>query len=115
MDTYLLFLLVVGSVVAGLVGGLIYRDASNRNLAHSRTWALSAGGLSGIAMIVAARFPHHVSFTLRKMVSENEQITIAPFEVPLTGLVLGLILALLIVATYRLSTSTRSTTRAGRS
>jgi hypothetical protein len=113
MDAGLAFALIPGIVVALLVGLIVYRDATNRKLAHNTIWALSVGSLSGIGAVLATWFAVPVQRTLRDAISGNEYIAASsPFEVPLTGLALELLIVLLIVSIYRMSTNSGSTMQA---
>lgn len=108
MDTYLLFMAAVGVVVAGSVAGAVYRDATRRGLARRTTWALSTGGLSWIAVVATAEFAHPIWRALHTAIVGWEQpVTMRPFEVPLVGLLAGLVLVGLVVSTYRIGTSAR--------
>lgn len=113
MDADLAFALIPGIIVALLIGLLVYRDATSRKLAYDTTWALSVGSLSGIGAVLATWLAVPVQRTLRDAISGNEYIVASnPLEVPLTGLALELLIVLLIVSIYRMSTNSGSTTQA---
>lgn len=105
---------LVGLTMALIIGVLVYRDASIRGLTHRTIWSLSIGILSGIAGFLSIYFAYGtyiaIQATSYPAITEyptviEQPVIVTPFEILLTGLVVGLVISLSIVSVYRINTS----------
>ena len=96
--------ILFGFVAAAIIGLIVYRDATSRQLTHPSIYSGLAAVTSGVGAALSYQYAGEIVFGVHRIAFGQNYIT-NPFEIPLVYLSLTLVAAALTVSIYRFSTS----------